>query len=1126
MAATSAIGINLVSNTYYGTEYPFIDRMKTASSWLVSGGDGSPVKVDSNGYPLGMPAGASNIYAVVGLDPKSVGTNNTYVLTYTGTADFLVLGGVIVSREPGKITFRYESDSSRATVQVTGLDAKSPLTALHIVRSDQQDLFAKGEIFNPAFTSKVSAFDTLRYMDWAGTNVNNVVNWADRTKVSSLTWEDVGNDTVPIEVMVALANETKTNMWLNVPTQANDDYVRQMMTYVHDHLDPSLSVDLEYSNEVWNFSFGQSHYADAQGAKLWDHDANGDGIIDRSDPAEHYGADWVTYYGYRAAQVASIANQVYGKDADRLHNVLSTQTVWTGLENYIIDGVARANLGSAASLFDDYAVTTYFGNLYGGTANDRATVLGWAKSGEAGLAAAFAALKDGTGIESFGSLKALQPIYAYQAAVAAKLGLNLVSYEGGSGMTATDYAASDQQTVLNFFARLEADPRMGDLVTQMVGDFAAAGGKLTDVFNDAGPDSIFGTWGQLKSIYDEGSPSWNALVAAEAMVKAHAGSATATTVPSVTATGSGGTSAATSLAAATPSTAASSTPPAASSVGTTSVASGTVGSTGAATAAASTTATSGSANPPAVAASVPSGLTTQSNYVMNDSETIVSFVGTGRFTAVGNALDDTITAGNGGSSLSGGAGNDTLVGGTGSDLLDGGTGTDTLIGGAGDDSYIVDNPGDVVIEKADGGTDEIRTTLAAYTLPDRVENLTYLGVGAFAGTGNDLDNIITGGTGANRLSGGAGKDTLIGGAGEDYLDGGTGIDRMVGGAGNDIYVVDDQRDQVVEAPGGGYGDEVRTSLNAYVLSENVENLTFTGTGMFQAMGNADANVITGGAGPNRLTGGGGNDVLIGGAGDDVMDGGTGVDRMVGGVGNDIYFVDDAADQVIEYAGGGTDTVYSTVSYTLASDVENLQLLGGTGAINGTGNGSNNTIIGNGAANRLSGGAGNDTLIGGGGDDALDGGVGDDTLMGGDGNDTLQGGVGDDVLTGGAGNDLLTGGPGTDSLTGGAGADRFFFQVGDLSADLARTDTVTDFSHLDGDKIDLSGFDADPTTSKRDAFTFRGSAAFTKKAGELRIDTTNGSYQLVSGDLDGDGVADFTIKVAAGGTAVVGTDFVL
>ena len=151
-------------------------------------------------------------------------------------------------------------------------------------------------------------------------------------------------------------------------------------------------------------------------------------------------------------------------------------------------------------------------------------------------------------------------------------------------------------------------------------------------------------------------------------------------------------------------------------------------------------------------------------------------------------------------------------------------------------------------------------------------------------------------------------------------------------------------------------DTIRTGLSAYVLPDQIENLTYTGSSLFQGMGNALDNVITGGAGPNRLLGGAGNDTLIGGASNDVLDGGSGADKMVGGAGDDSYFVDNVGDQVIEDANGGTDTVYSSIDYTLPANVENLQLNGT--ATKGTGNELNNTIIGNAIlASYLDGGAG-------------------------------------------------------------------------------------------------------------------------------------------------------------------------
>src|SRR5688572_13236276 len=134
---------------------------------------------------------------------------------------------------------------------------------------------------------------------------------------------------------------------------------------------------------------------------------------------------------------------------------------------------------------------------------------------------------------------------------------------------------------------------------------------------------------------------------------------------------------------------------------------------------------------------------------------------------------------------------------------------------------------------------------------------------------------------------------------------------------------------------------------------------------------------------------GGNDTLSGGGGKDTLEGGAGTDRLVGGAGDDFYRFTAAPgkDRIVETAKGGTDTVLSTVTISLANyaNVENLTLQG-SAAINGTGNSLKNKITGNSGNNRLSGEGGNDTLIGGLGNDSLNGGIGSDSMNGGGGND--------------------------------------------------------------------------------------------------------------------------------------------
>ena len=145
-------------------------------------------------------------------------------------------------------------------------------------------------------------------------------------------------------------------------------------------------------------------------------------------------------------------------------------------------------------------------------------------------------------------------------------------------------------------------------------------------------------------------------------------------------------------------------------------------------------------------------------------------------------------------------------------------------------------------------------------------------------TGTNGNDVIIGGAFADNLKGGVGKDILIGNAGADMLDGGTGADILVGGAGADTYIVDDANDKIIETLGTDV-DLVRSSVS-FVLGDNIENLTLTGTDAINTTGNALNNILTGNSANNVLGGGAGNDSLVGGAGNDMLIGGTGYDTYI------------------------------------------------------------------------------------------------------------------------------------------------------------------------------------------------------------------------------------------------------
>ena len=337
---------------------------------------------------------------------------------------------------------------------------------------------------------------------------------------------------------------------------------------------------------------------------------------------------------------------------------------------------------------------------------------------------------------------------------------------------------------------------------------------------------------------------------------------------------------------------------------------------------------------------------------------------------------------------------------------------------------------------------------------------------------------------------------------------------MEGGSGNDAYSVDSVDDKVVEAANAGI-DSVRSTIT-YALGENFENLTLAGNAIGghgnalnnQITGNALDNVLVGYEGNDTVSGGAGRDTLHGNEGNDALNGGLGADTMIGGIGNDSYYFDDAGDQIIEYAGEGTETVTAMVNYTLGENLENVKLWGTADLL----------AAGNSLANVMSGNTGSNTLQGYEGNDKLSGADGKELLIGCDDNDYLSGDAGDDTLLGGAGVDTLIGGAGADRLEGGSGKDVFIFaKASDLQGDI-----VEDFEL--GDRLDLRSIDAVDGAAKNYAFFFIGTAVFSGQAGQLRYEVIDGT-SYISGNTNGDGAADFGFAVL-GQHMFAASDFIL
>jgi Ca2+-binding RTX toxin-like protein len=537
-----------------------------------------------------------------------------------------------------------------------------------------------------------------------------------------------------------------------------------------------------------------------------------------------------------------------------------------------------------------------------------------------------------------------------------------------------------------------------------------------------------------------------------------------------------------------------------------------------------------------------------------------------------------------------------LIGGKGNDVLEGRGGFDTLTGGLGDDTYIIDDKFDIVEEVAGQGKDTILTfndfKLAAGVA---VEVITAAGPADNDIDGNELANIINGNDGKNELEGaggndtinggggndrifgdddndvltggagddgsdgGSGNDTLTGGDGNDGLDGGTGNDVMIGGKGDDNYFVDAAGDKITELANQGR-DVVFSNIANFILGANLEVLILEDAGI-NGTGNALDNDLGGNSLANKLEGGAGNDRF---------DGDLGKDTLIGGTGNDTYFLTQAGndvneDQVIEVAGGGSDTIATDVDdvdLNAFSQVENLTLLGDED-IDGTGTDIANRITGNDGKNALTGGKGDDTLDGGLNGDVLKGGLGNDTYFvdsltdtvfeaEGEGKDTvftnlsyliganeevevltllgagdfnltgnkfantINGNTGSNILIGGGASDALNGGDGDDSLDGEAGDD---VMTGGKGDDDYTVDSI-------GDKVvEAANQGIDEVITALVSFTLGANLEQLTLLNGAINGTGNNLNNIITGNIDNNalngGAGNDTLKGGGGADTVIG-----
>lgn len=533
------VGLNLAPVTDWSTQAPFLDVMKTARPWIVhrrgqwgGGGEGELIEggfLDDHGWPKRLPRELGTIGTVILTDIPAQARSlaGTYRLRFDGKGIVEVSGRAEKVRySEGDVLFEFTPGPGPVEIRIQGSTPDDYVRNITVVKEAHRAAFDSGALFNPDWLALLDGFTVLRFMDWMAANNSRIRSWQDRPLPRDYTYARNG---VPVEVMLALLHETGADGWVTLPHMADDEFITNFASAIRQGAPKTATIYAEFSNEVWNWQFEQTRWADEQAQARWNQPETG-----------------LQFYGMRAAQMAQILREELGNeevgDTATLINVISTQTGWLGLERLILEApLWQAEADSPGNppwvYFDAYAVTGYFGGILGvedrapltreWITESRATAEADAQSkgltGDArdaylqahqydlASARAGAELMDGSlsgdPLDTLDDL--LGRVLPHHAQVAKEYGLELIVYEGGSHVLGIG-ALVDDESLTEFFTHFNYTPEMGALYTRLLDDWRALGGGVFTAYSDVYAPSKWGSWGALRWLGDDNA-RWQAL---------------------------------------------------------------------------------------------------------------------------------------------------------------------------------------------------------------------------------------------------------------------------------------------------------------------------------------------------------------------------------------------------------------------------------------------------------------------------------------------------------------------------------------------------------------------------------------------------------------------------------------
>jgi hypothetical protein len=442
-APDKGLGINLHSVSYWSPAIPFADVFRQSGPWVPqrensqAWNTGEALVLDRHGWVRSLTPGQHATRVILGGIPFPSGR---YQVAFEGRGKLSFgLDARVVEQRGNRLVVDVQRKHAMVLVKLLETDAGDPVRNIRVMLPGHEP--DSGVLFNQPYLDYLKGFRVIRFMDWGNTNLNDTVQWAQRTRPESVSQDQKSG--VALEFMIELASRLGAAPWFTVPHAAEDAYVESMARLIHERW-PHGKLYVEYSNEVWNRIFPQHAHAvrEAKRLALPDPDA---------------------FYAHRALEVFRIFERVFG-GSERVVRVLSGQAVNVSRAQRLLGHTGvRGNI-------DAYAIAPYFGH-----------------SGELGAV-------EGVGHDELmarleRSVDGVAAIVRANRDVASAAGVALVAYEGGQHVT-------NPPGKPEFCARLNRDQRMEALYERYLDLWSReTDGALMAVFADVSGYRQSGCWG-------------------------------------------------------------------------------------------------------------------------------------------------------------------------------------------------------------------------------------------------------------------------------------------------------------------------------------------------------------------------------------------------------------------------------------------------------------------------------------------------------------------------------------------------------------------------------------------------------------------------------------------------------